>query len=77
LLPHEAERLRKAETKSPHEVTWAPILWACKLIQRARTDGKITLETSIYRVSRMSKTLGKQIVTQLVVKHYINTEHVT
>jgi hypothetical protein len=48
LLPHEAERIRKAETKTPHEVTWAPILWACKLIQRARTDGKITLEAPIY-----------------------------
>jgi hypothetical protein len=46
LLPHEAERIRKAETKTPHEVTWAPILWAYKLIQRAKTNKKITLDAT-------------------------------
>ena len=34
--------------KSPHEYTWVPLLWACKLIQRARTEGKVTIEPPVY-----------------------------
>ena len=31
----------KAEDLTPHESTWAPILWALKLLERARTEKKI------------------------------------
>ena len=48
MLPHEAKRLQGVDAKTPHEVTWAPILWACKLIERARTDGKIKIEPPVY-----------------------------
>ena len=48
MLPHEVERLKAVQAKTPHEYTWVPILWACKLIQRARTEGKITIEPPVY-----------------------------
>ena len=41
MLPHEADRMMKAELQTPHEATWTPILWALKLLERARTEGKI------------------------------------
>ena len=30
MLPHEVERLIRADIKTPHESTWTPILWALK-----------------------------------------------
>ena len=36
LLPHEADRLRRAERQTPHDFTWTPILWSLKLLERAR-----------------------------------------
>ena len=48
MLPHEVERLQAVQQRTPHEYTWMPILWACKLIQRARTEKKITLEPPVY-----------------------------
>ena len=48
ILPHEIERLERADNKTPHESTWAPILWAVKLLQRARTEGKVTIEAPIF-----------------------------
>ena len=48
MLPHEVERLKSLQEKTPHEYTWVPILWACKLIQRARTEGKISIEPPVY-----------------------------
>ena len=41
MLPSEAQRMMKAELQTPHEATWTPILWALKLLERARTEGKI------------------------------------
>ena len=48
ILKHEAVRLQKVDTKTPHEATWTPILWALKLIQRARSEGKVTIEPPVY-----------------------------
>ncbi len=48
LLRHEAERLRQIDERTPHESTWTPLLWALKLIQRARTEGKIVIEAPVY-----------------------------
>ena len=48
LLPHEVKRLRKADEKTPHESTWTPILWAMKLLTRARSEGKIQMEAPIF-----------------------------
>ena len=44
----EVDRMKRAEAQTPHEATWTPILWALKLLERARTDGKI-------QVSRIEK----------------------
>lgn len=48
MLPHEVSRLEKADEKTPHESTWTPILWAMKLLTRARIEGKITVEAPIF-----------------------------
>ena len=48
LLKHEAERLQKIDDRTPHESTWTPLLWSLKLIQRARSEGKITIEAPVY-----------------------------
>ena len=48
LLPHEAERLAAVDDRTPHETTYIPILWAMNLIQKARTEGKITIEAPVY-----------------------------
>ena len=33
--------------RTPHEATWAPVLWALNLLCRARQEGKITLEPPV------------------------------
>ena len=53
MLPKEVKRLERTDQKTPHESTWAPILWAIKLLTRARKEGKIEvrfvhLENSFY-----------------------------
>ena len=41
MLPIEVKRMKKAEIQTPHESTWTPALWALKLLERARTEGKV------------------------------------
>ena len=48
MLPHEVQRLIRAEIRTPHESTWTPMLWALKLLERARTEGKITIEAPVW-----------------------------
>ena len=48
MLPHEAERLEIEDKKTPHESTWVPILWALKLLAKARNDQRIKLEAPIF-----------------------------
>ena len=48
MLPHEVERLIHADLRTPHESTWTPMLWALKLLERARTEGKITIEAPVW-----------------------------
>ena len=43
-----AERLERVTSQTPHEVSWTPILWAMKLLARAKSDGKITIEAPCY-----------------------------
>jgi hypothetical protein len=38
----------KVEEMTPHESTWTPILWALKLLERARSEGKIKMDPPIY-----------------------------
>ena len=47
ILPHEVARLEKADSKT-HECTWTPILWAMKLLARARQEGKVQIEPPIF-----------------------------
>ena len=47
MLPQEVQRLEKIDHKTPHESTWTPILWALKLLERARSEGKIKVGTRI------------------------------
>ena len=48
MLPHEVERLKNCGLKTPHEMTWTPILWATKLLTRARMEGKIEMEAPVF-----------------------------
>ena len=41
MLPHEKQRLIQADIKTPHESTWTPVLWALKLLERARSEKNI------------------------------------
>ena len=46
LLPHEAERLQRVDFTTPHEATWTPILWALKLVCKARSVSSPSLSLS-------------------------------
>ena len=42
--------MKKYEKATPHEFTWTPILWAMKLLQKAKQEGKIQVRTSSFAV---------------------------
>ena len=42
------KRLERVRSQTPHEVSWTPILWAMKLLARAKQDGKIKIEPPSY-----------------------------
>ena len=41
MLRKEVKQMENAEMLTPHEATWTPILWALKLLERARSEKKI------------------------------------
>ena len=41
--------MKKYEKATPHEFTWTPILWAMKLLQKAKQEGKIQVRTCNFR----------------------------
>ena len=43
MLPREAIRFQEVNAKTPYESTWTPLLWASKLITKARAEKKITI----------------------------------
>jgi len=47
LLPHEAERLKRVDERTPHESTWVPLLWAMKLLQKANSSTKANEKLNI------------------------------
>jgi len=46
ILPHEVKMLENIDKKTPHESTWAPLLWAMRLVNKAFTQKKINIESS-------------------------------
>ena len=48
MLPIEVERMHKVESKAKHESSWVPIVWASKLLQKARTEGMIKIEPPVF-----------------------------
>jgi hypothetical protein len=40
--------MSKVDKMTPHESTWTPILWALKLLERGRSEGKISIDPPIY-----------------------------
>ena len=40
--------MKKCNETTPHEITWIPILWAMKLLTRARNEGKIKIEAPVF-----------------------------
>ena len=79
MLPSEVKRMRKCERATPHEFTCTPLLWAMKLLQRARSHGKVTviqkilqsysmLRIIIHSVKR-NKLIGKGCITMKFSKN--------
>lgn len=54
MLPNEVKRLERADGKTPHESTWTPILWAMKLLTRARIAGKVSIEGPVFAALQSS-----------------------
>ena len=49
MLPHEVKRLKKTDKITPlDKTTWAPMLWAMKLLTKARSEGKVKIEPPIF-----------------------------
>ena len=46
MLRKEVKQMENAEMLTPHEATWTPILWALKLLERARSEKKIQVNVS-------------------------------
>ena len=43
-----AERLERVASQTPHEVSWTPLLWAMKLLAKAKAEDKITIDPPSY-----------------------------
>ena len=56
LLPHEAERLQRVDFTTPHEATWTPILWALKLVCKARSVQALSLSESDFVLQRAGRS---------------------
>ena len=57
--------MMKFELQTPHEATWTPILWALKLLERARTEGKIKVHALCLK---NPKTAKAQLKSELIYK---------
>ena len=57
MLPSEVDRMRKCEKATPHEFTCTPLLWAMKLLQRARSHGKVTVIQKILQSYSMLRII--------------------
>ena len=53
--------MKKYEKATPHEFTWTPILWAMKLLQKAKQEGKIQVST--FSVAAIDKTLNRRTIS--------------
>ena len=48
MLPDEKDKMIECKEKMPHEITWIPLMWALKLLSKARRDKKIEIEAPIF-----------------------------
>ena len=48
LLPNEVKRLKLIEKTIEHESTWVPLLWALKLLAKARSEGRIDVPPPLF-----------------------------
>lgn len=48
ILPHEIDRWERVDRITPHESSWTPLLWAMKLLAKARADGKVKIEPPVW-----------------------------
>ena len=72
MLPHEVERLVHVDVCMPHESTWTPILWALKLLQHARTEGKVMIEAPVYANLVSSFDIIGQLNRKLLNHGWVN-----
>jgi hypothetical protein len=60
--------MMKVDSMTPHESTWTPILWALKLLERARTEGKINLDPPIYaNLVSSFESIGKDYICNVTL----------
>jgi hypothetical protein len=48
LIILKAARLEKVRIQTPHEVSWVPLLWAMKLLSKAKEEERIKIDAPIY-----------------------------
>ena len=48
LITLKAERLKNVDVQTPHESSWTPLLWAMKLLARAKETDRISIEPPSY-----------------------------
>jgi len=72
LLPHEVERIKKVDEKTPHESSWAPLLWAMKLLTRAKDEGKIKIADPVFANLQSSFTEIEDCNRKLLSYGWVN-----
>ena len=45
---YQVARIRKVDERTPHESSWAPLLWAMKLLTRAKEEGRIKIAEPVF-----------------------------
>ena len=66
------KRLEKVDMQTPHESSWTPLLWAMKLLARAKSDQKITIEPPSYANLQSSFEKVENVNRKLLRYSWIN-----
>ena len=69
------ERLERVEKLTPHEVSWTPLLWAMKLLARAKADNKVKIESPAYANLQASFEQIENVNRKLLRYAWVNFPH--
>ena len=62
----------KVDDKTPHESTWVPLLWAMKLITRAKEEKRITIAEPVFANLQSSFTEIEDCNRKLLSYGWVN-----